>query len=86
MPVVGYNVGDKVVAALFWGERMELEDDLEDPAGNITNEKFTLSMARCTIPWWSSYTKLSSPAECRQLDSCSSSQISFSLLPLAWTR
>ena len=38
-PVLGDDVNDKVVAGLSWGERMELEGDLEDPAGNITDEK-----------------------------------------------
>ena len=37
--VVGDDVNDKVVAGLSLGERMVLEDDLEDPAGNITDKK-----------------------------------------------
>ena len=38
-PVIGDVVDDEVVAGLSWGERMELEDDPEDPAGNVTSEK-----------------------------------------------
>ena len=37
-PVIGDVVDNKVVAELSWGERMELEDDPKDPAGNITSE------------------------------------------------
>ena len=36
-PVVGDVVDDKVITGLSWGERMELEDNAEDPAGNITS-------------------------------------------------
>ena len=38
-PVVGDVVDDKVVPGLSWGKRMELEDNPEDLAGNITSEK-----------------------------------------------
>ena len=38
-PVAGDVVNDKVVDSLSWGKRMELEDDLADPAGIITSEK-----------------------------------------------
>ena len=62
MPVVG-DV-DEVVAGLFWGKRMELKDDPEDPAGNIISEKpggDKFTQLRCTSPRRSSCARRSSP-------------------------
>ena len=52
-PVVGDDVDDEVITGLSWGKRMELEDDLKDPAGIITNEipgGDKVHLTRCTIP------------------------------------
>ena len=39
MPVVDDVVDDKVIVVLSWGEKMELDDNPEDLAGNITSKK-----------------------------------------------
>ena len=90
-PVVGDVVDDKVVPGLSWGKRMELEDNPEDPAGNITSEKpggdkVHLTQVHETTEFLSKAFIPINNTECRQLRQQYIIPDTLSPLSLAWIR